>query len=465
MTFQKFEKAGANEAALLQAINEHKASKEYRWALMAIEYYAKRNPEILKRMNFLQRKGIRVDVKFHRLCSGFFPALIDQWTTYTLGDGLTLDDDKKSKLGWNFEYDLLNVGVLHAALAGVCYGFWSLSPTGREEDNKVIFFPIAENGGLKGAFPLLDDRTSNMKLFIRFWQEDSDEPMFVELFDERGIAEFESTDNGSGLIRGEFKPYKQKVYQDAIVREVVDTEGYPEIPIYPIYCNKLKQSELTEGLKSHIDAYDFALSDLVNDITNKEGIKAIVKNYGGENLQNLFDKLQAEIFPVEENAQQDVSYDSVEAPFQAKQAMLDLAERRIYADFPMPNSRMDGRGVTATEIKEAQRSLDIKSDILLWWACKFVESILRLNNIPFTPNEVDFKRRTLINDQEDTNIIIALHSEEIIDTEEAIYMSSRIPQDRKEPLLARLAIEQAEEAARTFPLQGDEEMEESTEEP
>lgn len=411
-------------------------------------------------MDFLQRKGIRVDVKFHRLCSGFFPTMIDHWTTYTLGDGLTLDDDKKAKLGKDFEYELLHVGVLHAALAGVCYGFWCVSDTRREEDNKVKFFPVAEECGLRGAFPLLDERTSNIKLFVRFWQIDFDRPMYVELYDNRGITEFESYENGKALKRGEFKPYKARVYRNAIETNVEGIEGYSEIPIYPLYVNKLKQSELTKGLKSYIDVYDYVASDLGNDITIKEGIKAIVKNYGGENLQDLFDKLQAEIFPVEENAQQDVSYDSVESPFNAKQSMLDLAERRIYADFPMPNPRQDGRGVTATEIKAARELLDIKADTLEWWTCKFVENILRINNISFGPNEVKFNRRTIMNDTERVNNISVMMSDGYIDDEMAIDLNPLIPQDEKQALKDRLALAKKEHADETFKLEDKQDLEE-----
>lgn len=451
LTYQDYEKSTDKAGFILSAINEYKGSEQFRKALTATNYYARKNDEILKRMSFLERKGIKVDVKFHKLCNGFFPKLIKQWIFYSLGNGLTLDKAKKAKLGKRFDVRFLLDGVIPAAIAGVNYGFWSVDPKGGD-NNQVIFFPPAGNGGLNGAFPLLDERTSNIKIFIRFWQIDAKRPMYAELFDERGITEFESKDNGAGLTEGNFKPYKQKVYQNAIETEVVDIEAYPEIPIFPLYVNELKESELTDGLKSYIDAFDFVSSDQVDQITTSEGIYWIVKNYGGEDFQDLFDKLQGKIFPAIEEANQDVSSHVVEAPFQSKQATLEFLERRIYSDFLMPNARQDGQAVTATEIKASREELDNKADILEWRACDFISRLLTLIGVQFNEDDLKFKRRTMTNDSEIVNSISVMMSDGYADDEWAVANNPLITDADQEPLLARLALETQEQADDTFPL-------------
>lgn len=439
-TFQDFLEAvqANNKAAfILSAIEEYRQSDLFLRAQEATEYYARRNTAINKRMSFLQRKGINIPIKFHKISSGYYPQMIDEWTGYTLGGGLTIDKEKKDKLGNDFEYLLLNNGVIPACNSGVCWGFW--------DNDHIVFFDSLE------AFGLFDERDNDLKALIRFWQIDADKPMFVELFEFGGITEYSTGKSKNKLteIKPQ-RPYKTKVFRDSISEFVVNTEVYGELPIYPLYVNRLKESEFNDGLKSYIDAYDFISSDQVDQITMSEGVYSIVKNYGGEGLADMFEKLQYRIFPTDDNAGTDVAMHVIEAPFQAKQATLEFIERRIYADFPMPNPRLDGRAVTATEIKAANKSLDIKSDILEWYACKFVESIFKLNGIPFEKDEIKFARRGLINDTEIVNNTSTMLSDGYIDIEAALNLSTIIPDSEKSDILARLDIAAQNEANLRF---------------
>ena len=65
-----------------------------------------------------------------------------------------------------------------------------------------------------------------------------------------------------------------------------------QLPIFPLYANELKRSELTDGIKGHIDAYDFISSDLADGITHVEGVYWYIKNYGGDNAAELIKEIQ-----------------------------------------------------------------------------------------------------------------------------------------------------------------------------
>lgn len=444
LTFNDFQKAiNKNDKAsfILKAINEYKASDLYKRAELATEYYARKNRAILKRATFLERKGIRFPVIFHRLCNGLYPKFIKRWVFYTLGNGLTLDADKKAKLGRKFEIKLLLDGVIPACNAGVSWGFWN--------NDHIVFFTALE------AFGLFDERTGNLKALIRFWQIDKDKPMYVELFEVDGITEFASERNGGALkqIDENPRPYKTKIFKDSISETVVETEVYSELPIYPLYVNELKDSEFNDGIKSYIDAYDFVSSDQIDQILMSEGINSVVKNFGGESFQEMWEKLQGKIFPVDENAGTDVAMHVVEAPYQAKKTTLEWLERRMYADFLMADIDKLGTEVTATEIKASNEEMNNKSDILEWQTCDFVENILKINRIQYTPDEVKFKRRSVINDTEMVDNIDTMLSNGSADIQWAVENNPLITDADQEALLARLAIAEQEKANETFELE------------
>lgn len=446
---QEFIRKGNKEEFILKAIDEHKRSEEFTSSARTWKYYRRENVAINERMSFLDRKGIRLPVRFNKLASGFLQKFILQWVYYSLGNGLTLDKEKKSKLGRGFGISLLLDGVVPAALDGVCYGFWN--------NDEVRFLKIYENNGYNGFFPVLDERTSNIKAGIKFRQANAKKPMFVELFEINGITEYQTDKDKNKLtaIDQRPRPYKTHVFKSPSSEYVVGEENYSELPIYPLHVNELKVSEFNDGFRSYIDAFDFVSSDQVDQITMSEGIHWIVKNLGGEDFRSAFEMLQAKIYSVDTDAQTEVASHVVEAPFQSKQATLEFLERRMYADFLIPPAQNLGQVVTATEIKYANQELDNKADILEWRVCDFVEKLLKLIGVPFEQDEVKFKRRSVINDSEIIDNISTMLTDQYVDAKWAVENNPLITDADQEALLARLAIAETEKANNDFPMTDD----------
>ena len=103
LTFQDFEALGEDEGKrkdfILQLINEHKSSEDYKIAEMAEEYDRKKNTTIMQYRKWLYDKsGKQIPDNYsanYKLPSGFFPRFITQLNQYLLGNGVVLEKENK----------------------------------------------------------------------------------------------------------------------------------------------------------------------------------------------------------------------------------------------------------------------------------------------------------------------------------------------------------------------------------
>jgi len=403
----------------------------YKRAATAQLYYSTNNEAVGKRMGYLERQMQRkVNIIFHKLRMAFFPKSVKRLVLYLMGNGATIDDEIKLQIDRKFDNKMI-ISTIYACVDGVVWGFPDLNEEGNPS---LTFFRATE------FVPLFDERTSKLMAGIRFWQIAPDKPIYIEFYEINGMTEFK-IQNGSITELEAKRAYKNIVRKDSFSTDILSAENYDILPIVPLYANELGTSELTTGLKSLIDAYDFISSDLVDTITLIEGLYWIIKNFGGENVQQLLAELQTLKASLIDGSDTAADSYTVEAPFQAKQMALDLLEKRMHSDWLMPSDGITGaaRGVTATEIKANREPLDMKADILEWQVAEFIENILKLKGL--TDLTVgNFKRRTSSNDTETINNIATQLSGGWIDEEEAIELDPTINTERKEDLLKRIEL-------------------------
>lgn len=437
-TAQDFYEAENKESAIITAINDYKSSDMYKNAIEGQKYYSGRNTAIMDRLTYLQKHGLMDSkVKFHKICSGFFPKLIKQLSQYLLGNGVTLDEDVKNKLGLGFDKTLQKAGI-QALIDAVNWGFWNV--------DKLIIFRATE------FVPLFDEQTGDLRVGIRFWQIHEDKPLYVELFEEDGITKFSEEDGGSITLTQEKTAYIQKIRKDALGEEITDTENYPQIPIFALYANELRHSELTPGIKSMIDAYDFINSDLADGITQIEGLYWTIKNFGGDDAAQLLNELQQLKATATDGVESGVDSHVIEIPYQAKQTALELLRKQIYSDFMgMDMDSITGNSLTNVAINVAKTDLDLKADLFEWGCADFVHNILYLlgiNNV-----EAQFKRRSISNDTETVGNLSTMLSDGYIDIQMAVELCPLIPDIQQKDLLDRLDIANQEDANDTFPIE------------
>ena len=430
LTFQDFQTATDKTAFILKAINEHKKSDTYSRAKTAQSYYERNNNAIANRLTFMEKYGIsNSKVKFFKQSCGFFPRMCKQLTGYLLGNGITLPQEIKNKLGVRFDKDFKNAG-LQALIDGVNWCFWNV--------DRLVVFRATE------FVPLFDETNGDLMAGIRFWQIDREKPLNVELYEVEGITRFvqsKADGNSSNELTqiGEKATYINSFRRDAISEEVIDSSNYPRIPVFAFYANELKSSELTSGLKEDIDAYDFINSDLTDSITQIEGIYWIVKNYGGSELTELREDLHKLKMLVEESDSKIDSH-NLEVPHKAKQVALELLEKSMFNDtMSLDMKSITGGSLTNVAINVAKTDLDLKADLFEQQAEDVILNILELLGI--TAETPRFKRRTITNDTETVNNISTMISDRYVDVRWAIDNNPLIADEDHNELFKRVELE------------------------
>ena len=438
-TYQDWNEAADKAAFIVDVVQEYRGSDTYMRAAEAQAYDRRNNAAVVNRMTFLERYGIQDSkVKFFHMRNGFFPKMVRQHVQYLLGNGVTFPDEIKNRLGSKFDRDLQRAGQ-QAKVDGVVWGFWNL--------DRLMIFRATEFA------PIYDESNGDLMVGIRFWQIDSEKPMYYEVFTQEGITKYKQENDGLAVAVDEKPtPYILHVQTDMADERVTDTANYSRIPIFPLYANDLMISEFSDGLKEDIDAYDYISSDLVDGIHQVEGVYWVVKNYGGNDLAQLLTEMQAQkAVYFDSGGDSGADGKSLEVPFQAKQIALELLEKKMYSENMALDTRaLTGGSLTTVAIRVAFADFDLKTDLFEYQVLSFVQNILEL--IGITGAEPKFKRRTLTNDTEMVDNISKMLADGYVDEEWAINNNPLIVDEEQDELMKRIALAREEEAEAQFGL-------------
>lgn len=174
---------GENEEARISfvktAIDEHREGDLYRTASDAQKYYDGENPTINHYEKILYdiqgRAHKDMYTANHKIASHFFGFVVDQESSYLLGNGVTMKDATKKKLGADFDQQMSRLAE-YAMIGGVSFGFWNL--------DHLDVFEITE------FVPLYDEENGALMAGIRFWQIGPEKPMRCTLYELDGYTEY-----------------------------------------------------------------------------------------------------------------------------------------------------------------------------------------------------------------------------------------------------------------------------------
>lgn len=445
LTYQDYKEAVDKESFYLNAIEEYQSSDLYRQAIISDAYYRRDNQAIKSRGNlideFLKAKKVKgVSSKDFKLASGFMKKTVKQATSYLVGNGVTLDTNLKEQVGGSKFDKGLKLAVETAQIMSVCYGFYSI-----DKSKLLIFTPLE-------YFPLLDENNGDMKLGIRFWQlgDDDTKPLNVEVFTCKSVTHY-IKDHDKLVFKSE-NPIKAKVQESAVETEVIDIDAFPQVPVYPLYMNAEKTGVLDYGLRESIDAYDFVSSDLINGIIQLEGIILTLNNFQGQEVEEAISAFKELKAVLSDHDGADIDAKSIEIPYNAKKTALELIEKKMYKDTMTLNTEeLTGGNLTNVAIKVAMTDLDLKVDDMEFELIEFIQHIFKF--LGYEQVEPQFKRRTIINDNETVSNLSTMLSDGYIDNEFAINHNPLIPDEDKEPLFKRVAEQEQSLAESKFPLE------------
>lgn len=422
---------------LRDSITQHRNSDNYKTAVAADEYDHQRNTtirETVRRIYSLTGKPMEdFTASNNRIASNFFRRLNVQRCTYSLGNGVTFNEDGvKEKLGDAFDTDLYDAGY-KALIHGISFGFWNL--------DRLHVFAYPE------FVPFWDEETGALRAGLRYWCLDwNKKPLYAVLYEEDGFTKYRSKGGRAGLTLEEYEPkraYRQTIaHTEADGDEVIGEDNYSSLPIVPFWGSNRKQSTLV-GMREAIDSYDLIQSGFANDVNDCAQIYWLINGAMGmedDEVQQFMDRLRlqhAAVADTGDNAS--VTAFTQEPPYNAREAYLDRIERSIYRDFGAFNPMdITSRQATATEINAAYQPMDEEADDFEYQAIEFIQQVLKLQGIEATPT---FKRNRISNQTEQVSMIMS--QAEILDVETMLELSPNITSDMIPEILARRAAESA----------------------
>lgn len=191
-------------------------------------------------------------------------------------------------------------------------------------------------------------------------------------------------------------------------------KGFGFIPFFRLDNNK-KQFSSLKTVKDLIDDYDLMASSLSNNLVDFDTPIHVVKGFQGDNLDELQTNLKTKkIIGVDEDGGVEVK--TVDVPYQAREAKLNLDEKNIYRFGMGLNTAglKDTAATTNIAIKAAYSLLDLKCSKLEIRLKQFLRKIIKvviaeindLNGTDYQMNDVyiDFEHEIMSNAQENAQI-------------------------------------------------------------
>lgn len=379
-----------------EVIEEHKSSELYITAQIADEYDRKQNRTIVRYQKLLYDvtgKAIPDNISAnYKITSGFFNRFTTQQVQFLLGNGVTWNnEDTAELLGEDFDKEL-QIAAKSALGASVSFGFFNF-------DHLEVF------NALEFA-PLYDEENGALRAGVRFWQVDSTKPLRATLYEEDGYTDYMWEDGSEKILHEKQSYIVTLVTTEVDGTEIYDGENYPTFPIVPLWANPHKQSELI-GLREQIDAYDLIKSGFCNTIDEASFIYWTINNAGGMDevdLTEFVNRLKTIHAANVEDTGATAQANSLEAPHEGREALLDRLTKDMYADYmALDIDEIKGGANTATQIRAAYEPMNNKADQFEYCVTDFIKGILEVAGIEDKPT---FTRSYLINTQEEISTIL-----------------------------------------------------------
>lgn len=405
-TYQDLLEVVDNEVLLkefiISAINDHKGSEQYKWAKIGEEYNKQQNTTIMQYRKLLYTmSGVAIPDNFsanHKLPSNYYNRFNTQENNYLLGNGTNFESEAtKLKLGTKkqaFDTQMQKLGKL-ALTQGEAFGFYNL--------DHIDVFELLE------FVPLYDEEDGSLKAGIRFWQIADFKPLRATLYELDGYTEYIKHRDDPGLmVYKDKRPYILKIrYSEADGKEIYDGENYPGFPIVPLWGNQDHVVKI-RAWQPKIDCYDLIESGFANDVDDASLIFWTISNAGGMDDVDLAQFIQ-HMKTVKAAAMRDdgakAEAHTIDVPVTARETYLKLLEKDLYKDAMALDTEAIASGNTvATAIRAAYEPLNNKTDDFEYCVVEFIQGILDLAGIEDNPT---FKRSTIINQTEETNMVLA----------------------------------------------------------
>jgi SPP1 family phage portal protein len=323
------------------------------------------------------RTNIKIAHNFHReLCiqlSQYILSGSEGIVTSTIPE---LQDKMDEYFNNNEEFMAeLSETITGCASEGSCYMFAYVN-----DDSKTAF----QHAGFINVVEVREKDTDDGCAYVIYWYVDRIEKGHkkikrIQVWDDKQVYFYvQDGEDGIELDKSEpINPRPHTLYQKKGDSKTY-FDGFGFIPFFRLDNNKKQHSGL-RTVKELIDDYDIMASSLSNNLVDFDTPIHVVKGFQGDDLTELQQNLKTKkIIGVDENG--GVEVHTVDVPYQAREAKLNLDEKNIYR-FGMglnTSGLKDTNATTNVAIKAMYSLLDLKCSKLEIRLKQFLRKIIKV---------------------------------------------------------------------------------------
>ena len=385
-----------------QIISDDSTSTKKRKAIKGQKYYNAEHDIKNYKLYYYNADGELIEDTTRsniKISHAFFTELVDQAVQYILSgkDGFIKSDipELQAEMDRYFNEDEDFIAELSEVLTGSQSKGFEYMYAYKNADNRTAF----QCADSIGVIEVKDDSIDSVTKHIVYWYMDTidrgrKEIKRIQVWDDKQVEYYVQENSGdiqkdSSVLQNP-RPHTILKKTEDDNKTYFDTFGF--IPFFRLDNNKKQESSL-KPIKELIDDYDLMACGLSNNLQDASEYLVVVAGFQGNDLEELITNTKVKKhIGIDEGGM--VDFKTVDIPYQARQAKLDLDEKSIYKfGFGLNTSGLkDTNATTNIAIKSAYALLDLKcSKIeirLKQFLRKLVKVVLKEIN---DNNETDYK--------------------------------------------------------------------------
>lgn len=320
-----------------QFLDEDMTSELKRKARTGDAYYNGEHDILQYRMFYFNTDGKLVEDEYrtnNKIPHPFFTELVDQGTQYVMSgadDGFIMSKDPKLQkeldayFNNNKKFKVeLSETITGQQSKGFDYMYTYMGKDGRLQFENADCLGVVE---VEGRFAK-DGKEQRIHKYLDRIDKDNNKQWKILVIDDENTYYYKQADDGKIELDSdkELNPRPHAVYQKD--GKLYKKTNYRLLPFFRLDYNK-KRISLLKPVKPLIDDYDLMASSLSNNLVDFDTPIHVIKGFRGNNLDELQTNLKTKkLIGVGEAGGVEVK--TVDVPYQARQAKLELDEKSIY---------------------------------------------------------------------------------------------------------------------------------------
>ena len=320
-----------------QFLAEDAMSELKRRARTGETYYNGDHDILQYRMFYFNAEGQLVEDQYranNRIPHPFFTELVDQGTQYVMSgavDGIIMSKDPKLQRELDVYFNKnkkfmveLSETITDQQAKGFGYMYAYRGKDDRLQFENADCLGVVE---VEGRFAE-DGKDQRIYKYLDRIDKDNNKQWKILVIDDENTyyykqAEEDKIERDSSV---KLNPRPHAVYEKG--GKLYKKNGYKLLPFFRLDYNK-KRVSLLKPVKPLIDDYDIMASSLSNNLVDFDTPIHVVKGFHGDNLDELQKNIKTKkLIGVDEDGGVEVK--TVDVPYQAREAKLELDEKSIY---------------------------------------------------------------------------------------------------------------------------------------